>query len=107
MVGANCCGVGPFPGPAARHGSFLRLNCSARAIASLHRDHRLAGCEVYVSPVELNQENGAIEDALMFRCLRVADPVQCAGWAAVGIIVINVDMRAAFARIRAGATRAA
>ncbi|HVO15243.1 MAG TPA: ATP-binding protein [Alphaproteobacteria bacterium] len=54
---------------------------------------------VYVSPVELDRELGA--GAPSIPVLRVATPAHDADGRAFGVIVINVDMRPAFDRIRA------
>ncbi len=53
--------------------------------------------EVYVSPVDLNIETPRIP------VLRVATPVHTPDGKPFGIVIINVDLRPAFARIRANA----
>jgi PAS domain S-box-containing protein len=58
--------------------------------------------EVYVSPVELNVEHGSIQVPHV-PVLRTATPIHTPDGKAFGIVVINVDMRAAFARVRSGA----
>ncbi len=58
--------------------------------------------EVYVSPIDLNVENGAIEMPHV-PTLRVATAVFGPGAKLFGIAVINVDMRPAFDRVRASA----
>ncbi|WP_407177960.1 PAS domain S-box protein [Bradyrhizobium sp. STM 3562] len=55
--------------------------------------------EVYVSPVDLNQENGTIEVPHV-PTLRVATPIFAPGGKLFGIVVINVDMRPCLERIR-------
>ncbi len=60
---------------------------------------RLPVGEVYVSAVDLNQKNGAIE-TLRVPVLRVATPLYAPDGRPFGIVIINVDMRPAFARIR-------
>jgi PAS domain S-box-containing protein len=55
--------------------------------------------EVYVSPVDLNVEAPHIP------VLRVAAPVHAPDGRPFGLIIINVDMRPAFARIRSAAIR--
>ncbi|MBX9650791.1 MAG: PAS domain S-box protein [Xanthobacteraceae bacterium] len=60
---------------------------------------RLPAGEVYVSAVDLNQENGAIETPRV-PVLRVATPLYAPDGRPFGIVIINVDMRPAFARIR-------
>jgi PAS domain S-box-containing protein len=64
---------------------------------------RLSGEGVYVSPVELNQENGAIEVPHV-PVLRVAAPIMDLDGRPFGAIVIIVDLRPAFSRIRSAAT---
>jgi PAS domain S-box-containing protein len=58
--------------------------------------------EVYVSPVELNVEHGAIEVPHV-PVLRTATPVHTPDGKPFGLVIINVDMRSAFARIRSHA----
>src|SRR5438105_854763 len=60
---------------------------------------RLPAGEVYVSPVELSIEPPRIP------VLRVATPVHSPDGRPFGIVIINVDMRPAFDRIRSGPTR--
>ena len=60
---------------------------------------RLPAGEVYVSPVELSQENGVLETPHV-PVLRVATALQGPDGQPFGIVIINVDMRPAFARIR-------
>jgi PAS domain S-box-containing protein len=65
---------------------------------------RLSGEGVYVSPIELNQENGAIEVPHV-PVLRVAAPIMDLDGGPFGAIVIIVDLRPAFSRIRTAAAR--
>ena len=58
--------------------------------------------EVYVSPVDLNREHGAIEVPHV-PVLRAATPIHTPDGKAFGIIVINVDLRTAFGPIRSRA----
>ena len=58
--------------------------------------------EVDISPVELNQEQGVIETPHM-PVIRASTALQAPDGQPFGIVVINVDLRAAFARIRAAA----
>ncbi|MBI3709361.1 MAG: hybrid sensor histidine kinase/response regulator, partial [Proteobacteria bacterium] len=60
---------------------------------------RLADGEVDVSPVELNQESGAIETPHV-PVLRAGTPVYTQNGQPFAIVIINVDMRSAFAAIR-------
>ena len=60
---------------------------------------RLAADQIYVSPVDLNQENGTIE-APHVPTLRIAAPILAAGGEPFGIVIINVDMGPAFDRVR-------
>jgi PAS domain S-box-containing protein len=55
--------------------------------------------EVYVSPLDLNQENGVIETPHV-PTLRIATAVFVPSGEPFGILVINVDMRPAFDRVR-------
>jgi PAS domain S-box-containing protein len=55
--------------------------------------------EIYVSPIDLNQENGIMEKPDV-PTLRVAAAVFAPDGKPFGIVVINVDMRPAFARVR-------
>src|SRR5258708_5097803 len=64
---------------------------------------RLPAGEVYVSPVELNQENGVIQTPHV-PVLRVATALRAPDGRPFGIVIINVDMRPAFTRIRNAAT---
>jgi PAS domain S-box-containing protein len=61
---------------------------------------KLAANEVYVSPIDLNEEHGAIE-APHVPTLRVAAPVFASDGKPAGVVVVNVNMGAAFDRVRA------
>lgn len=67
---------------------------------------RLKPGEVYVSRIDLNQENGVIETPHV-PTLRVAMPIFATDSRPFGIVIINVDMRPAFDRVRTQATAAA
>jgi PAS domain S-box-containing protein len=54
---------------------------------------------IYVSPVDLNQEQGVFETPYV-PTLRTAAPIYTPDGKAFGIVIINVDLRPAFARIR-------
>jgi PAS domain S-box-containing protein len=58
--------------------------------------------EAYVSSIDLNQDNGAIETPHV-PTLRVATPVVAPDGKPFGIFIINVDMRPAFERLRSSA----
>ncbi len=55
--------------------------------------------DVYVSPIDLNKENGALETPYV-PTLRAATPIFTSDGRLFGIVIINVDMREAFARVR-------
>jgi PAS domain S-box-containing protein len=55
---------------------------------------------VYVSPVEMNQERGAVQTPHM-PVLRVATPVHRADGTTFGIVIVNLDMRPAFHHLQA------
>lgn len=61
---------------------------------------KLGPDEVYISPVDLNQDHGVIETPHV-PTLRVATPVAGPDGRPFGIFIINVDMRPAFDRVRA------
>ena len=61
---------------------------------------RLRAGEVYASPIDFNQEEGVIETPHV-PTLRVASPVFAHDGKRFGILIINVDLRSAFDRIRA------
>jgi PAS domain S-box-containing protein len=64
----------------------------------------LAADQIYVSPIDLNQENGVIETPHV-PTLRVVTPVFTPDGKPFGIVVINVDMRPAFDQMRSSARR--
>ena len=55
--------------------------------------------EIYVSPIDLNEENGVIETPHV-PTLRVAAPVFTPDGEPFGIVIVNVDMRRAFDAVR-------
>lgn len=60
----------------------------------------MAAGQVYLSPIELNQENGKIE--VPHRpVLRIASPVPGPDGAMVAIVIVNIDMARVFAEVRA------
>ena len=60
---------------------------------------KLAADEMYVSPIDLNEENGVIEIP-QAPTLRVATPIFTPDGKPFGIVIINIDMRAALDRVR-------
>ncbi len=60
---------------------------------------KLGAGEIHVSALDLNQENGVVETPRM-PTLRVATPVFAPNGNPFGIIIVNVDMRPAFDRVR-------
>lgn len=60
----------------------------------------LAANEVSVSPLNLNQENGVIETPYV-PTLRIATPLRTPDGKPFGIVIVNIDMRPAFDRVRA------
>ncbi|MBR1124790.1 PAS domain S-box protein [Bradyrhizobium lablabi] len=60
---------------------------------------KLAPGEVYVSPISLNEENGVIETPPV-PTMRIAKPVMAPDGKPFGIVIVNVDMRAALDRVR-------
>jgi PAS domain S-box-containing protein len=64
---------------------------------------RLPAGEVYVSAVDLNQDNGVIETPHV-PVVRIATPVHTPEGQPFAIVIINVDMRPTFSRIRSNPT---
>jgi len=60
---------------------------------------KLGAGEIHVSALDLNEENGVVETPRM-PTLRVATPVFAPNGNPFGIIIVNVDMRPAFDRVR-------
>ncbi len=60
---------------------------------------KLAPTEIYVSPVDLNEENGAIETPHA-PTMRIAMPVLAPDGKPFGIVIITADMRGALDRVR-------
>ncbi len=60
---------------------------------------KLGAGEIHVSALDLNQENGITEPPHM-PTLRVATPIFAPNGNPFGIIIVNVDMRPAFDRVR-------
>jgi PAS domain S-box-containing protein len=61
---------------------------------------KLDAGEVYVSSISLSRDNGNIR-APHVPILRIATPLHQPDGAAFGIVIINIDLRSAFGRIRA------
>ena len=57
---------------------------------------------VYVSPIDLNRENGVIEVPYI-PALRIATPIQASNGRSFGILIINLDLRPIFDLVRAAA----
>jgi len=57
--------------------------------------------EVYVSPIELNQEHGTIQVPYL-PVLRAATPIMTADGDLFGVLVVNLDMRPILERLRSG-----
>ncbi|HZL31566.1 MAG TPA: PAS domain S-box protein [Pseudolabrys sp.] len=62
----------------------------------------LSSGQVYVSPIELNREHGVIETPHV-PTLQTASPIDTPDGEPFGIVIINVDLRPAFASIRSNA----
>jgi PAS domain S-box-containing protein len=69
---------------------------------TLQETARLRGGEVHVSPIDLNRQNGVVETPVV-PILRVATPLHRPDGTPFGMVVINIDLRPALARIRAAA----
>jgi PAS domain S-box-containing protein len=65
---------------------------------------RLSADEIGISPIELNQEHSAVEMPHV-PVIRAAASIPEKDGKPFGIIIINIDLRSAFARIRAAAAR--
>ncbi|QDW36149.1 PAS domain S-box protein [Bradyrhizobium sp. KBS0727] len=61
---------------------------------------KLAPNEIYVSPVDLNEENGVIANPHV-PTMRIAMPIFAPGGKPFGIVIATADMRPALARVRA------
>lgn len=60
---------------------------------------KLAANEIYVSPVDLNEENGVIETPHV-PVMRIAMPVWAPDGKPFGIVIATADMRSTFERVR-------
>ena len=60
---------------------------------------QLAANEIYVSPVDLNQENGVIESPHV-AVMRIAMPLLAPDGKPFGIVIVGADMRPALERVR-------
>ena len=84
----------------ARSASCRKRSCKQVGDAPYFRDTiRLAPDEIYVSPVDLNAENGVIETPHV-PTMRIAMPVLAPDGKPFGIVIVNVDMRPALDRVR-------
>jgi len=61
---------------------------------------KLASGEVDVSPIELERSRGGVIDNLQIPVLRVATPIHAADGRLFGFVIINVDLREQFERLR-------
>jgi PAS domain S-box-containing protein len=86
------------PGGSSRIVPDNELQRDAERIA-LTEAIRLPDGEVYVSPVDLNRDNGVVETPHV-PVLRVATAVHAPDGQPFAIVIINVDLRSVFARIR-------
>ena len=60
---------------------------------------KLGAGEVYISPINLSRDNGSIRTPHV-PIVRIATPLHKPDGSAFGIVIINIDMRLAFAHIR-------
>lgn len=67
--------------------------------AFFHDTIRLTANEIYISPVDLNEENGVIETPHV-PTMRIAMPVLAPDGKPFGIVIITADMRPALERVR-------
>ena len=89
---------GPGGAPRAVPESELQRISEQDTLASTIK---LPAGEVYVSPIDLNRDNGVIAEPHV-PVLRLSTPLHAPDGQPFGMLIINVDMRPAFARIRAG-----
>jgi PAS domain S-box-containing protein len=92
----------------AAPGGEIRVAADSELQRKGERDYfadvvRLPPGQAYVSPIDLNQENGAIETPHV-PVLRVATPLHGPAGQPFGVLIVNLDMRPAFARIRSAAS---
>ena len=73
-----------------------------QAEQALQETIKLPAGEVYISPIGLSRENGVIEEPHV-PVLQVATPLQKPDGTPFGMVIITVDLRPAFTRIRSAA----
>ncbi len=88
---------GPGGAPRAVPESGLQRMSEPDALASTIK---LPAGEIYVSPIDLNRDNGVIAEPHV-PVLRLATPLHAPDGQPFGMLIITVDMRPAFARVRA------
>jgi PAS domain S-box-containing protein len=64
----------------------------------------LGAGQIFLSPIDLNRENGAVEPSHT-PVVRIATPIYADNGAAFGLLMLNLDMRPIFAQIRAANPR--
>ena len=88
------------PARTERFGSLPRRTCRRKGDRTYFKETiRLRPGEIYVSSLDLNQEGGILETPHV-PTLRVATPVFSSDEEPFGIVIINIDMRPAFDRVR-------
>ncbi|HWF95258.1 MAG TPA: PAS domain S-box protein [Xanthobacteraceae bacterium] len=89
-------------GPDGAIWSVPDAELARQAEEDLRETIRLPAGAVYISPIELNRENGVIEEPHV-PVLRVATPLQKPDGTPFGMVIITIDLRPAFTRIRSAA----
>jgi hypothetical protein len=89
-------------GPDGAIRSVPQTALERQADAALQETIKLPAGEVYISPIGLSRENGVIEEPHV-PILQVATPLQKPDGTPFGMVIITVDLRPAFTRIRSAA----
>jgi len=89
-------------GPDGAIRSVPDAELAREAEEALQETIKLPAGEVYISPIGLSRENGVIEEPHV-PVLRVATPLQKPGGTPFGMVIITIDLRPAFTRIRSAA----
>ncbi len=89
-------------GPDGAIRSVPDAELARQAEEDLRETIKLPAGAVYISPIELNRENGVIEEPHV-PVLRVATPLQKPDGTPFGMVSITIDLRPAFTRIRSAA----